>query len=115
MKRTSIIAVLGLFTAFASVGCIGQSTSEVGTDESRLVSDRAHNVASSDDPSAVYDQGPARALELKMAPSQNGQGPHPEPWLEQEGPHPEPWQSKNISAAPDPNGGSGSGNGNGKP
>jgi hypothetical protein len=114
MKRITIIAALAFFSAVAT-GCLGQTSSTpAGTDESTLVSDRAHQVANGEDPTAQTPASPAQALELKTHPNDDGQGPHPEPWLYQEGPHPEPWQGKKIMVEPDPNTG-GSGNGSGKP
>jgi hypothetical protein len=110
MKRiiTRVAPVLAFLASFVLVGCIGEPTSTDGTDESNLVSNRARNVANADENAAAFNAGPARALELKTRPSDANQGPHPEPWLDQEGPHPEPWQSKNIISAPEPDPNNGS-------
>ena len=118
MKRINITRVAPVLAFLASIvlasaltGCVGQATSTEGTDESSLVSNRAHAVADAEERNAALNSGPARALELKTRTGDEGQGPHPEPWLDQEGPHPEPWQSKNLSySPPDPNN-----NGNTKP
>jgi hypothetical protein len=111
MKRinmTRVAPVLAFLASFALMGCLGQATSTEGTDESSVVSNRAHDVANADDNAADFNGGPTRALELKTRPSDANQGPHPEPWLDQEGPHPEPWQSKNVTITPEPDPNSGS-------
>jgi hypothetical protein len=118
MKRINITRVAPALVFLASVvmtgaltGCLGETTTTPGTEESNIVSNRTHDVANGDDSAAAYNEAPTRTLELKTGPSDANQNPHPEPWLDQEGPHPEPWQSKNISSTPpDPNG-----NGNKKP
>lgn len=115
MKRinmTRVATVLAFLASSALVGCIGQPTSTDGTDESSLVSNRAHDVANADDNAGTFNGGPTRALELKTRPSDANQNPHPEPWLDQEGPHPEPWQPKNLTITPDPDS---SGSGSKKP
>lgn len=107
MKRitiTRLAPVLAFLASSALMGCLGETSSTTETDESTIVSNRAHQVANGDDRYAEFGGGPTRALELKTRPGEEGQGPHPEPWLDQEGPHPEPWQSKNVTTTPDPNG-----------
>ena len=110
MKRINMtrVAPALAFVALASlalVGCTGETSSTDGTDESSIVSNRAHHVVNGDEANAAFNGGPTRALELKTRADDEGQGPHPEPWLDREGPHPEPWQSKNITTTPpDPNG-----------
>jgi hypothetical protein len=111
MKRINITRVAPVLAFLASAlmasaltGCAGETTSTEQSDESSIVSDRAHNVANAEEATAAFSGGPTQALELKTRTDDEGQGPHPEPWLDQEGPHPEPWQSKNLSySPPDPN------------
>ena len=118
MKRINITRVAPVLALFASIvmasaltGCIGGTTSTEQTDESSIVASRARRVANVDEANAAFSGGPTQALELKTRTNDEGQGPHPEPWLDQEGPHPEPWQSKDLSySPPDPND-----NGNTKP
>jgi hypothetical protein len=119
MKRITITRVAPVLAFLASVvmtgaltGCLGATSSTEGTDESSIVSNRAHKAANAED-NAAYNGGPAQTLELKTRADDQGQGPHPEPWLDLEGPHPEPWQSKNITSAPDPD--PNANNGNNKP
>jgi hypothetical protein len=112
MKRITIIAALTFISAVGT-GCIGQTSTTEGSDESTIVTRRAHDVVNGTDDPASYAGGPARALELQSHSTDDGQGPHPEPWLDQQGPHPEPWQGKSISTEPDPD--PNNGNGNGKP
>jgi hypothetical protein len=114
LSTASTLAFISL-VASGATGCIGQASSGEGTDESTLVSRRTHDVANGEDPNAAYAGGPARALELQSHATDDGQGPHPEPWLDREGPHPEPWTGKQISTQPDPNDPNGNGNGTGKP
>lgn len=108
MKRinmTRVAPVLAFLASLALAGCTGETSSSEETDESSIVSNRAHNVVNGDEANAAFNGGPTRALELKTRADDEGQGPHPEPWLDREGPHPEPWQSKNITTTPsDPNG-----------
>ena len=103
-----VLAFLATVTMMAAlVGCTGETSSTDGTDESSIVSNRAHNIVNGDETNAAFNGGPTRALELKTRADDEGQGPHPEPWLDREGPHPEPWQSKDIATTPpDPNGNS---------
>lgn len=104
MKRitiTRLAPVLAFLASSALMGCLGETSRTTETDESTIVSNRAHQVANDDDRNAEFRGGPTRALELKR-PGEEVQGPHPEPWLDQQGPHPEPWQSKDITSAPDP-------------
>jgi hypothetical protein len=108
MKRITIVAVLALFSAVASTGCLGQTSSGESTDESNLVSQSATQAPNEEQRTAQYNGGPAITLELKTHPNDEGQGPHPEPWLDQEGPHPEPWSGRKlIILDPHPNNGSG--------
>ena len=105
MKRitiTRLAPVLAFLASSALMGCLGETSSTTGTDESTIVSNRARDVVNGDDRNAEFNGGPTRALELKTRTDDEGQGPHPEPWLDREGPHPEPWQSKDITTTPDP-------------
>jgi hypothetical protein len=105
MKRitiTRVAPVLAFLASFVMMGCFGEASTSTGTDESSFVANRAHNVANADEANAAFGAGPTQTLELKTRADDQGQGPHPEPWLDREGPHPEPWQSKNITIAPDP-------------
>lgn len=96
-----VLPVLAIIVASLSTGCTAETSTSTGTDESSIVSDRAHDVANGDVDNAEYRGGPAKALELKTRLDEEGQGPHPEPWLDQQGPHPEPWQTKNVTFVPD--------------
>ena len=114
MKRISIIAVLSslsLFSAVASVGCIGQTTSGGdGTEENTLSSQSSHG-GSADDPTENPDfKGKtAQEFELKVHPTGENGGPSPEPWEAQQGPSPEPWNGHAITIA------TGTGTGGSKP
>jgi hypothetical protein len=100
MKRITIVAVLALFSAVASTGCLGQSSTS--TDEETAESEQSSGRALTDEEqSASFIRGPSQTLELNLHPNGEAQGPHPEPWLWQWGPHPEPWNG-NIGE-PDPN------------
>lgn len=104
MKRITFVAVVALFSAVASTGCLGQTGSGEGTDESDQTSDRAYDLTPGDEEAnAKYVAAPSHALELKTHSTDDSQGPHPEPWLDQAGPHPEPWTGK--IAEPDPTAG----------
>ena len=101
MKRISIIAVLSFFSALASVGCIGQTTSDgSGTQESTLDS-QSSNGDSANDPTENPDfKGKtAQEFELKVHPTSDNGGPSPEPWETQQGPSPEPWNGHAIVIA----------------
>lgn len=109
MKRISIghvASVFALFLAFASVGCLGQTSSiGDGTGESTLTS-QSDNDPSNGDPQAGSFKGKtAQALELKVHPTDETGGPSPEPWAAQQGPSPEPWNGHAIIVA-SPTGGS---------
>jgi hypothetical protein len=114
MKRISIIAVLSslsLFSAVASVGCIGQTTSPGdGTEESTL-SSQASNGDSASDPtqSPDFKGKTAQEFQVKIHPTDENGGPSPEPWESQQGPSPEPWNGHAITIA------SGPGTGGSKP
>ena len=111
MKRISIIAILSLFSAVASVGCLGQTTSSGdGTQESTLDSQPV-NGDSANDPTENPDfKGKtAQQFELKVHPTDENGGPSPEPWETQQGPSPEPWNGHAITIAT----GTGTGTGTG--
>jgi hypothetical protein len=103
MKRITFVAIFALFAAVTSTGCFAQAGSGDGGEEEQ-VSGRARVYAPGDDdrnPELIA--APAHALELKSHSTDDGQGPHPEPWLDRQGPHPEPWTGR--IAEPDPNAG----------
>jgi len=105
MKRITIsrvAPVLAFLASLALTGCLGETSSTEGADESSIVTNRTHEVANADERNAAFSGGPTQTLELKTRMDDEGQGPHPEPWLDQEGPHPEPWQSKNVTTTPEP-------------
>ncbi len=114
MKRISsfsvALAVLSFFSAVASVGCIGQTTSGGETQESTLDSQPV-NGGSTDDPTKNPDfKGKtAQEFELKVHPTDENGGPSPEPWETQQGPSPEPWNGHAIVIAT----GTGTGTGTG--
>ena len=101
MKRTTIVAVLALFSAVATTGCFTQSGGGESTDESEQSSRGSHDSTDGDERNSALLGGPQHALDLDLHPSTDRQGPHPEPWLKVMGPHPEPWEG-NLSES-DPN------------
>jgi len=112
MKRISIIAVLSslsLFSALASVGCIGQTTSGGDSTEESSLDSQPSNGDPANDPTKNPDfKGKtAQEFELKIHPTGENGGPSPEPWEAQQGPSPEPWNGHAITIAT----GSGSGTG----
>lgn len=104
MKRISIVAVLAIFSAFASAGCFGQTGSTGdGTGESTLVSQSDTDPANGEPQTGPYKGKTAQTLELKVHPTDENGGPSPEPWEAQQGPSPEPWNGHAIIIATDPN------------
>lgn len=97
-----VASLLALFASLALAGCYADPTSTDGTDESGIVSGRPRNVGADEERNAAFARGPSQTLELKALSDTQGQGPHPEPWLDREGPHPEPWQSKDVASTPEP-------------
>jgi hypothetical protein len=112
MNRITLVSVLALVTAFATTGCFGQSAgNEEETGESEQSSRRGVR-AGAEEEGNLYGYGqPNQQLELNLHPTDQGQGPHPEPWLQQAGPHPEPWTGKTA----EPSGGGGNGKDNKEP
>ena len=97
MKRITIVAVLALFSAVSTTGCLGAGLGGgEDTDESEQSS--GHSTTNAEDERrAAFIRGPQQTLELNLHPNTDSQGPHPEPWLKVLGPHPEPWDPPKAS------------------
>jgi hypothetical protein len=100
LLRISVLAVACLSASLAT-GCFSQTVDQGDlTDET---SQGSHaGTAATGSGGAHTGSTPAQTLELRLHPSNDGEKPHPEPWLRQEKPHPEPWAEL---LQPDPNAG----------
>jgi hypothetical protein len=102
MKRITIAALITIFSTVAGTGCIEQTSSTVETNDQSVAATQPNDVDDGTDQAAHFKGGPSQALELDVRVTSEGEGPHPEPWLDQQGPHPEPWTGRAIIiVAPD--------------
>jgi len=102
MKRITIAALITILSTVAGTGCIGQTSSTGNGKDDSVTTAQPNDVTEGDKQTAEFKGGPSQALELDVHVTNEGEGPHPEPWLDQQGPHPEPWTGRAMIIATDP-------------